>query len=339
MMPAKDWETINDDWAQHDFAKGAQGGDLYPGILAARYGAVKNLADFTRKAQLMNYEAYRAMYEGREAKLFAPATGVITWMSSPAQPSFVWQLYHYDLEPNASLFAVKKACEPVHVQWDAVTNAVEVVNETPSAMKGVAKATVYALDGAVVSTKEYEVNAAADAATSLGVVTPGAAVSFLKLEFKDAEGALLSQNFYWLGAAGTEDDLRALDGMKPVALQAKVSRTDADGKTLVSVTLRNPGNAVALMAHVQLRRKDGERVLPVFYSDNYVSLTGGEERTITMEADAKDLHSEDALVVVDGWNTTVTAVQAKGVAIETNAEALGANSPLTGLPLATTGLR
>jgi hypothetical protein len=29
------------------------------------------------------------------------------------------------------------------------------------------------------------------------------------------------------------------------------------------------------MAHVQLRRKSGERVLPVFYSDNYVSLVPG----------------------------------------------------------------
>jgi hypothetical protein len=339
MMPQKDWETINDDWAQHDFAKGAQGGDQYPGILAARYGAVKNLADFTRKAQLMNYEAYRAMYEGREAKLFAPATGVITWMSSPAQPSFVWQLYHYDLEPNASLFAVQKASEPVHVQWDAATNAVEVVNETPAAVLDSVKATVYALDGAVISTKEYIANAAADAATSLGAVMPGPSVSFLKLELKDAAGVLVSRNFYWMGAAVAPDDLRALDAMARVQLDAKVSRTDAGGKTVVSVTLRNPGKAVALMAHLQLRRKDGERVLPVFYSDNYVSLTGAEERTVTMEAATNDLHGEDALLVLDGWNTTVAAASAKGVAIETNAEALVENSPLTGLPVATAGLR
>ena len=71
--------------------------------------AIENLADFVRKAQLANYEAFRAMYEGRNAQLFHPTTGVLTWMSHPAQPSFVWQLYHYDLEPNAALFAVKKA--------------------------------------------------------------------------------------------------------------------------------------------------------------------------------------------------------------------------------------
>ena len=111
MMPEKDWETINDDWAAHDLAKGNQHGDLYPLILAGRYGKIANLADFVRKAQMMNYEAFRAMYEGRNAQLFHPTTAVITWMSNPAQPSFVWQIYHYDLEPMSSYFAVMHASE------------------------------------------------------------------------------------------------------------------------------------------------------------------------------------------------------------------------------------
>ncbi len=75
MMPEKDWETINDDWAEHDFAKGAQQGDKYPGMIAARYGKVANLADFVRKSQLANYEAFRAMYEGRNAKMFQSDDG------------------------------------------------------------------------------------------------------------------------------------------------------------------------------------------------------------------------------------------------------------------------
>ena len=48
MMPKKDWEIINDDWAAHDMAKGAQRGDVYPIILAGRYGKIANLADFVR---------------------------------------------------------------------------------------------------------------------------------------------------------------------------------------------------------------------------------------------------------------------------------------------------
>ena len=30
MMPKKDWESINDDWAEHDLERGSSGGDQYP---------------------------------------------------------------------------------------------------------------------------------------------------------------------------------------------------------------------------------------------------------------------------------------------------------------------
>jgi hypothetical protein len=62
------------------------------------------------------------------------------------------------------------------------------------------------------------------------------------------------------------------------------------------------------MAHVQLRRQNsGLRVLPVFYTNNYVSLLPGETKSITVDADAADLHGEIPLLVLDGWNTTVAS--------------------------------
>ena len=85
-------------------------------VIATRYGPFANLPEFVRKAQLADYEAFRAMYEARMAHIFSPCTAIITWMSNPAQPCFVWQIYDYSLEPFASFFAVKKACEPVHVE-------------------------------------------------------------------------------------------------------------------------------------------------------------------------------------------------------------------------------
>jgi hypothetical protein len=80
-------------------------------------------------------------------------------------------------------------------------------------------------------------------------------------------------------------------------------------------------------------------VLPAYASDNYISLLGGESRTVTIEADAKDLRGEDALVVVDGWNVGVVAASAKGVAIAENVDAQVGHWPVTGLPFQTTGLR
>jgi hypothetical protein len=344
MMPQKDWEMITDDWAEHDLAKGAQWGDKYPGELAARYGKVRNLADFVRKAQLMNYEAFRAMYEGRDAQLFHPTTAVITWMSAPAQPSFVWQLYHYDLEPNSSLFAVRSAGELQHVQLNESNGQVQVINNLPTPLENaVVHETVYKLNGSVAYQHDSPVTAPADVATAVGTVEmPGGVakdINFLKLDLHDASGKLLSTNFYWRGSVDHPDDLTRLKKLSSVKLESDLVRHDEGGRCRIAVTLRNPSKHIALMAHVQLRRKSGERVLPVYYDANYVSLVPGESRTINIDADLKDLRGEDALVVLDGWNTSVAPAAAAGVAMETNVEADPGHSPKTGLPFQKTGLR
>jgi hypothetical protein len=343
MLPRKDWETINDDWAEHDFAKGAQQGDKYPLILAARYGAVANLADFVRKAQLMNYEAYRSMYEGRNAKMFHPTTAVITWMSHPAQPSFVWQLYHYDLEPNSSLFAVKKAGELVHIQFNEATGELQVINNLAEPLKdAVAHVTIYNLDGTVAAQHDVPVLAPASLATTLGPVEFPATLSpvhFIKLDLNDAHGKLISSNFYWHALPEHPDDLTDLNKLPTVTLDAKVARSTASGQQLITVTLHNPTKSIALMTHLQLRNKaTGDRILPAYPSDNYVSLLPDETRIITIAA-AGNATSPAAEVVVDGWNVTVAPASAPGVSIAPNVEAQPDHWPTTHLPFQTVGLR
>jgi hypothetical protein len=336
MMPQKDWETINDDWAEHDLASGAQKGDQYPKIISQRYGKVANLADFVRKAQLANYEAYRAMYEGREARMFKPCTGVLTWMSNPAQPSFVWQIYHHDLEPNAALFAVRNACEPVHIQLNQKTWDVEVVNNLPTELENTsAVLTVYNLDGSVAYKHKFKVNATPTAETSLGQVdwpTNLSTVHFVRLELHDHHGKLLSDNFYWRTLK--PDDFQDLNLMQTVTLDTKVSRHDANGNCLLEVTLHNPSSHIALMAHLQLRQKgSGKRVLPVYYSDNYVSLVPGETKTISIEAALSELKGQMPLIVADGWNISVKPQPFSAAAIALNEDAQVNRWPVTGLPV------
>jgi hypothetical protein len=343
MMPQKDWETINDDWAEHDLAHGAQAGDTYPTTLADRYGKVANMADFVRKSQLANYEAYRAMYEGRNARLFNPATAVITWMSNPAQPSFVWQLYHHDLEPNASLFAVKKAGEMLHIQLNESDGDVQIINNLPHGITGAqAHLAIYNLDGSKVYEHDYAVTGPAYTAIDLGSVDwPRglSAVHFVKLELKEGNGAPISDNFYWRGRPDHPDDLEALETLKTVTLLASAVRqnSDAGGKVHIALTLRNPGAQVALMTHLQLRHGKpaelgAERVLPVFYSDNYLSLAPGESRTITIEAAEADLKGEAPLVTVDGWNVGVDGAGSP-VPVTLNVNAQVGHWPVTGLPI------
>lgn len=353
MLEKKDWEQIDDAWAEHDLARGASAGDTYPTTLAARYGKVANLADFVRKSQLANYEAYRAMYEGRNSRLFNPATAIITWMSNPAQPSFVWQLYHHDLEPNSALFAVKKAGEMVHVQLNEASGSLQVINNRPTILQGaVAHLAVYDLLGTLKFEKDFQVTGPASTAIDVGQVDPVGGhceewdakcretmghARFLSLTLKEAGGTLLSQNFYWRGALVEPDNLQPLETMKVTTLQAIARRENVGEIVRVSVTLRNTTPQVALMAHLQLRHgKPGdaaaERVLPVYYSDNYVSLVPGETRTITIEAAAADLKGDEPLVMVDGWNVGVQSAGSQvPVVLNTNAQV--DHWPVTNLPM------
>jgi hypothetical protein len=94
------------------------------------------------------------------------------------------------------------------------------------------------------------------------------------------------------------------------------------------------------MTHLQLRRKkSAERVLPVFYSDNYVSLVPNETKIIRIEAAMKDFKGEGALLVFDGWNVTVKPASFAGVSVAPNLEAQPNHWPVTGLPFQTIGLR
>jgi hypothetical protein len=338
MMPQKDWETINDDWAEHDFARGAQKGDAYPGMINDRYGTVANLADFVRKAQLADYESYRAMYEGRLAKLFKPCTGAITWMSNPAQPSFVWQLYHHDLEPDSALFAVRKACEPVHIQLNEKTSELEIINNLATSLQNArARVTLYNLDGSEAYHQEFTINAVSTAETPVAIINwPKnlSAVYFVKLQLETSGGKPLSDNFYWRARSETPNDLRALGSLPVVTIDAKVSRHEKAGKCRLQVTLHNSSSQIALMTHLQLRRKNsGERVLPAYYSDNYISLVPGETKTCWIEAAASDLKGESALVVVDGWNVAVHPSASIAVAVALNEDAQVSHWPSTGLPM------
>jgi beta-mannosidase len=334
MMPQKDWESIDDDWAQHDMARGAQRGDEYPFDLAKRYGPIRNLADFVRKGQLANYEAFRAMYEGRNAQMFTATTGVITWMSNPAQPSFVWQLYHYDLEPNSSLYAVKKAAETIHVQLNESNGAIQVVNNTPDALTDLTvRVTVYSSDSKVDAVHTYPVAQVPGSATiKAAQIDVSAGISplyFVKLDLLGSDGKLLSTNFYWQNVA--QDDFTGLMKLPIAMLEATASSHVEGDNTVLTVTLQNPTNTIALMTHLQLHQKQsGQRVLPVFYSDNYITLVPGESRTVTIEAATQDLGNDTPLLLIDGFNVDVKPVEG-AIAIAPNLNAQPSHWPASNI--------
>ena len=329
MMPRKDWETINDDWAQHDMASGAQRGDEYPSNLAKRYGPIRNLADFVRKGQMANYEVFRAMFEGRNAQMFTQTTGVLTWMSNPAQPSFVWQLYHHDLEPNSSLYAVKKASETVHIQLNESNGAIEIVNNTPKPLKNlIVRATVYDSRSKVSDVTEYKASVAGSStikAAQIGIDGRNTPIYFVKLDLLDEAGSPLSSNFYWQNVA--QDDFTGLETLPIAAVDVSATSKKDGDSTVISVKLKNNTATIALLSHIQLRRGPADdRVLPVFYSDNYVSLVPGEEREIDVRCATEDLQGQNPVLFVDGFNVIPSSI-ASEIRVSPNLNAQPLHSP------------
>ena len=281
----------------HDFALGtkansAQKADSFNGLLAEAFGEPADAREFAELAQWINYDGYRAMFEGRGEH----RRGLLLWMSHPAWPSMVWQTYDYYFEPTAAYFGCKKACEPLHIQFDPLRKHVEVVNTRAHDRKGLrAEAMVMDMHGTVVGTQKAIVDVAEDrTVTCFGLDVPAAAgqVYYLSLSLRDAEGRLLSSNFYVQGAR--EGDFKALRTLGKTSVEAG---SEGDGPW--KVTLKNTGSEPALMLRLKLVA-DGEMVLPVIYSDNYLSLMPGESWEI--EISAPEAVRGGASLEISGFN-------------------------------------
>ena len=307
-IPKEDQWPISDDWAYHDWHQSGNG-DMSPFMaeVQAEFGAPTSLEDFERKAQMLDYVDHRAIFEGMNAHLWAPNSGRMLWMTQPAWPSNTWQILNSDYDTQASFYGVKKACEPVHVQLDLSDYSVAVVNTTTAPMNGLSvRADVNSLDNKVLLHREEKKDAAANAtgeAFKLDLAPlMGDGVVLIKLQLVDSAGAMVSENFYWLGASSPS--YRKLGRMGATTVTA-TTRTEK-GKLLVS--LKNTGSVAALQTKLTLLKTDGTRVLPAYYSDNYVSLLPGESRDIAVEYPAD---ATPAQVGIRGWNVAKAMVTVK----------------------------
>ena len=166
-IPEKNWWPRNEMWNKHFFGNsgGNAGPDKYFSTVEYNYGKAKGIEDFCRKAQLVNVEVNKAMYEGFQHHIWDDASGILTWMGQSAYPSLVWQTYDYYYDLTGAYWGIKKACEPVHIQWSYADNSVKVINTTLQDLQGLkATARVYNLDGKEMGryTQNVTLNAAAN---------------------------------------------------------------------------------------------------------------------------------------------------------------------------------
>ncbi len=300
MMPAKDLWPISDMWGLHDFAQPRD--RIYTKRINDLYGPSQGLDEFCEKAQLQNWENAKAMFEAWRAN---SGSGGLAWMSHPAWPSLICQFYDYYLNPTGAYFGARLANEPLHILWDCFDNKVKVANNSRKTFTQLhAEAWLYNLDGVQKSHQEasVDIDASGKASDCFELKFPEdlSDVHFVKLKLMNGT-KVVSENFYW---RGMQKSYVALNTMPKVSLKGSYDEADANGKTDVNVHLENPTAHVAMMTCVKVVKSSapGERVLPIFYDDNYVSLLPHEKRDIHLAFDRMLLKQDTYKILVSGWN-------------------------------------
>ncbi len=311
MVPTADRWPISDTLAYHDWHIGGNGDvKTFMDALDAQLGAPTSLEDFERKAQMFNYVDYRAIFEGFNAHLWTRNSGRLLWMTQPAWPSNHWEILSHDYDTQASFYGVKSALEPVHVQLNLPDFTIAVANITREPAPGLTmRAHVVDLAGRTLLDRSETVSAPANQTTTLKPLalqplldTHGLAL--VELTLVNHEGRQISRNVYWQGK--NDAAYRALTTMPQQAVTAG-ARKMADGG--IEVTLSNDGTTPLLETKITLVDAQGERVLPAFYSDNYVSLLPGEHRTIAIGTMGSTKPAgTPAAVQLRGWNVTPASI-------------------------------
>jgi hypothetical protein len=310
-IPEPDRWPVSDTWAYHDWHQQGNGAvKPFMDHMATEFGAPASLEDFERKAQMIDYAAHRAIFEGFAAHLWQPNSARMIWMTQSAWPSTEWNFLGHDYDTQSSFYGTQKACEPVHAQLNLEDGSVDLINLNQARSLKV-RMRVVRLDGKPLSDEATTVQAAANARTPVGKldlekIADGHAV-LVKFDVTDASGKPISDNFYWW--AKQESTLQELGKLGEAKLTTTASVGGVGNERRVTVKIRNDGAVPAVLIKITLTSAaGGERILPAYYSENYVSLLPGEERAITVQFPAG---SEKPAVVLRGWNLASSSIPVK----------------------------
>lgn len=311
---------IDSTWTNHMGGPPFDNLNVVTAAVSGRYGTAMNAADYVKKSQAQNYESWRAQFEAYETNKTktdgTASTGFVSWMLTSGWFSLHWQTFDWYLRPSATYYGVKKSGEPLHILWDyGFQNNVMVTNDYYQGFAGlVATADILNFD----MTNKYH-NAvtltAGPASSTVAFTIPAISglttTFFVKLKLQDSTGKVISDNFYWYST--TPDTMGGhckwyycptrgyanLTALTTLPMMT-VTHTDTIGSDSVTTTLTNASSTLAFLIRFRVTNA-GKEVLPVFWSDNYISLLPGESRTETATFNPGTLPA-GSKVEVDGFN-------------------------------------
>jgi exo-1,4-beta-D-glucosaminidase len=145
----------------------------------------------------------------------------------------------------------------------------------------------------------------------------------------DHGGKLVAENVYWqsqqrddVGDPSNDSpfelkqaswaDMTPLNYMARVPLEVYAQRSSTAGENGVVVRLHNPTQQIAFFERAEtMSTRDGDEILPISYTDNYVTVFPGE--TVELRAVVPNPRIAANWVRVTGYNTPPQVVEVSSV--------------------------
>ncbi len=325
-IPQSNLWPVDDVWEYHCGTNEFSTLDRFSEAIDKRYGGAKNIKEFAFKAQVLNYELMRPMFEAFVAHQ-PKSTGIIQWMLNSAWPEMYWQLYDSFLQPNGAFYATRKACKMLHAIYRYGKDDIYLTNnniQEATGLKVVAR--MFDISTEEICTHEWTGDIAGNHSMKildLPAVNNIKEINFLDLRIYNRDGIEIDDNFYWLSekedildyeAGKTLEweyhtpskqfaDFSALDKLPTVELDYIIHVITEKEKMKITLDLKNPSDSIAFFLSIEINEEDtGEPVLPQFLTDNYFSLLPKEEKKIEADFFLRDLKGDSPEVMIEGWN-------------------------------------
>jgi hypothetical protein len=297
MMAEEDLWPVSDVWAYHDFHNGQKS---YCATIEDLYGEPTGVDDFCKKAQMVNYESHRAMFEAWNSRLWNNVTGVLLWMSHPAWPSTDWQTYSWDYETPGSYFGTKKACEHLHIQMTLHDMNVSVVNTTLKRYERLkVVCDVHDITGKRINslTEFIDVNEnSVRQCFNVSIPPELSGVYLVRLTLLEGTN-ILSKNDYWQSSL-KERKFVTFNTIGQGKLTAR-SLPLKNGNTGLMILNRGKVPVIGIKLNL-MDSNTGEIILPAYFSDGYFNLLPGEKRIIETEQPYRV--NRECYVTAEGYN-------------------------------------
>ena len=283
--------TRNYTWRYHK--------DLRYGDHLERYGEVKDIETYCKYAQVVNYDQYRSFMEGWASHMWDWYTGILIWKTQNPWTSLRGQMYDWSLDVNASLYGTRKGCEPLHAYYNPVTRKAGLLNTTLKDYTDLSIiARIYNLEGKLLWEKETRASSKANTVQELLDIPVPEGIQgayFLRLALNADV-----PNIYWLTTEPKDyTSLSQLPKSRP-DIKTEIKK---EGSNFVGTVRLSADSQISFFNRIKVFDKEtGKRILPVHYSDNYITLMPGDQQEISLEFPA-NLPEERIQIVVDSYNS------------------------------------